>query len=340
MSNEKTSNDLIKIESKPAVVSVNFDELKLALENELERYKGAVVTVDSLAADKKLVAEIRKRGKEIQRVRIDKARELAAPISEFEQKMKQLESMCGEVAANIDSQVKKFEAEKLSLCEQMLVAFLDEVRAEFKVESIYHMTEIDDLVKLTNLTATGRLSASAAAQVRQRVQLQELSAQQRTELRLAKLEAECYKQGLDAPLTKQHVQGFLYLQDDQYDSNLQSLIKSELERQEVARKRHEENLARESAKQQEPVKVVDQIPQEQRERIEEALKPATIEKAPDPKPEPEPVAPTADGKRTVHVAAYFHVVVPEHIVDERVVNKIEAMLKEAGFSTLKSVEVI
>jgi len=343
MGNENT--DIITITAKPAIVTANFTEVRAILESELERYKGAVVTIETLAADKKLVAEIRKRGNDIKRVRIDKAKELAAPITEFERQMKELESMCSTVALEIDNQVKAFEQEKLTLCEELLIECLAAERKKQGIRSEFHAFEVDDLIKLGSITPTGRLTASAISAIRLGVHQQELALQQKVDMRLAKLDGESLSAGLDAPLTERHVASFVRVEDDDsYRSTLKLLIDAELDRQEVSRKRQEQQMrqrieAEEAAKakakaepaaqpQQQSGKLADAIPVEQKQRIEKLFEPI----------QEKPQAPA--GKRVVTVIARFDVTVPEQVEDQRVIDKVTENLIAAGFKTLTSVEVI
>lgn len=339
------TTDLVKIEATPAVVSLNFDEVAKQLDADLERYQNVIVTEDTLAKDKQLATDLNKRAGEIKRARIDKAKELKKPISEFEEQMKTLEQKCLDVREKINDQVKEFERKKLASCSEQLDAWRTELRDSMEIEPVHFMAEFDDLIKLTNLTKGGKLTKGAKEQLEQRVK-EELMFQQRTESRLVKLENECLKAGLDAPLTRENVEAFLYQDNDMYDQRLQSLIENEKQRQQKARERYEEQ--RQQANQ------VDQQAQQQSERqsngfsqrinpmasVDPALAQRVSSALQNEQPEQSVSNDIEQGKKAVTVRAEFTVKVNERVPEQKIVDGIKSMLEQAGFTSLDFIDVL
>ena len=97
------------IEELPAMLAFNYDELKEGLQNYLSRFEGLVVTEDMIKSAEADRAAINKTRDAIKRARIDiKKRAFDA----FEQKAKELETMCDKASEGIAAQLRKFEQKR------------------------------------------------------------------------------------------------------------------------------------------------------------------------------------------------------------------------------------
>lgn len=316
-------------QSIPAVIDFNFLELKQSLDGYLTKYENYTVTQSTLADDKKVAQELGKQARAISRARIDKKKELSEPISEFEEKMRELEGMIKTVQDQIGDQVKSFEAERLSAIKEALESFRREEIERVEVATEFSKSEISDLVMLSAFTATGNLTAKAKSEVTARV-MTDKQTQQKAEIRLAQLEAESYKLGLAAPLQEAHVKHFLLENDEVYSEKLEAIIKAELEREKIAAERA--------------------LAQAQREAELEAQKEAQAEQQgqqPQAHPEPvaevkqeQPVQPAASGKKTVSLACYFTVEVKETLTNDHLIKALGKRMQEAGFSSVTKIEVL
>lgn len=352
---------LLELKATPAAVQFDFEGAKAWLTKELEKYENIVVTVDSVADDKKLAQEVKAKSRDINRLRIDTKKALLEPITEFEEQTKELSGMCDTLSLQIETQVKKFEQIRLDNLTQQLMTLRDKLRAELNIEEVHFSAEFDDLIKLGSLTKTDNLTKSAREEMEQRVN-KELQAQQRTEMRLLQLENECLKSGMDAPLTRENVEAFLYQDDASYQARLSGLIQNELERQVRAREAHERRIKEEQ----------ERLAIQQAQREQERL--ATEHPEPEPAPEPsleaygEPhcIEPEPHNQETYQaphsqhyqpsnerhsdnmnssqitktVAAYFTVTVPSHVPNHAIENKLKRMLSDAGITSLTNIEVM
>lgn len=246
------TNALISVSATPAAIAFNYEETRSWLEGELKQYD-VVVTADTLADCKKLAAELNKLAAEISKRRRDAVAEVSAPIKLFEDQAKSLEQMCKEGRQKLLDQVQVFEDETKAKAKAALEAARSAMWAEQEVADEFRRTQIDDLVKLSTLTKTGKLSATAKQELLIRVN-SDLKLQQQTQIRLHLLENDSYRAGLAAPLARAHVETFLFASDEEYGQRLQAMIASELERQKVAeersRKRFEEEQRRAEEDQQ------------------------------------------------------------------------------------------
>lgn len=354
------ATEIVKL--KPPVLELNFDEIKGELVAELDKYQNVVVTPETCAADKKLAQEISARGKEFNRLRIDKVKEISAPIKLFEDQMKELTSLCNQVADSIKTQVKTFEDERLADISRKLIAEMFSVRERFKIEPEFRVETIDHLIKLTAVTAKGALKKATISEL-ERIAQNELARQQVTENRLLQLESESYKAGLTTPLVRLNVEPFLFLDKESYEANLLALIESELKRQEQAEIRKQEQEERKAR-----AKAIAEQRKQEQESHAEVKETADIDERPvpeatfsqEPMPEDEPVdydqyaeqmaqeqeshqqedrIKVKDGHVLCYATAVFKISVPNQVTEQMIENKLISMLESAGISSLDSIKV-
>ena len=148
----------IEVQSNLPAITTNFDLVKADLSAELEKYNNVVVTIDTLAADKKLAQEITVKGKEFDEIRKEKVAEISEPINVFASQMKELSGMCTNLADTIKSQVKVFEEEKLTEIRELLKTTMMSSLDDANIDNEFRVLSIDHLVKLGAVTKTGSLN--------------------------------------------------------------------------------------------------------------------------------------------------------------------------------------
>ena len=176
------------------------------------------------------------------------------------------------------------------------------------------------------MTASGAISKKGKEEVEKRVQVQ-LNLQNKVQNRLMMLENECLKAGIE-PLTKQHIQGFLFADDNTYINNLNMLIDSELKRAEQIKAKQEQEL-RQKIEAEASAKNA-QVEEDEATPFDEPKETITIKE--EPKVEKVEVKATpvdSDGKimRTLSCS----IRVPAEATDEQIINAVIKMIKSDKF---------
>ena len=340
--------ELIVIKTKLPVLTANFAKVKKWLEGELKKYD-IVVTIDTVKGAKELSTDINKFAAEIDRRRKEEVAAASAPIRDFDDKMKELVTMCKDGRQKLISQVTIFEDETRKKCRGLLSDALGRLWGEYQVKVEFYKAGFDDLILISNVTATGSLTKTAMDKLTGRVK-DDKALQDRTERRLLELENRCYKAGLAAPLSRQHVESFLFDSDDMYAQRLQRLLDVEIERQKEAERRILAQ-AEQKRKQEEAAKIAED---ERQQRLSEQRPAATptipahvgpppaAEPIPAHKGEPPrlvPLAPAPTDKALYDVTARFEILVPAYVDPGMIESKVRTMLDKAGFTTLAGLEV-
>lgn len=112
------------IETLPAMLAFNYNELKASLTEYLGKFEGLVVTEDAIAEAKEERAKINATRDAISRARIDIKKRA---FDEFEKKAKDLEAMCDKASGAIDEQLKAFENARKAKKRELIDATLTEV---------------------------------------------------------------------------------------------------------------------------------------------------------------------------------------------------------------------
>lgn len=306
--------DNLVVKSVPAVIDTNYEAVRTQLEAEIAKYD-IVVTVDTVKDAKALATKLNKLKGEIASRRKEEVAKASEPVRAFEEKVKSLEAMCEDGRQRILSQVSSFEQVTLRTAQKELAVYLLECYQKQKIDSEYQTVKMDDLVKISALTATGNLTKAAKESVSARVGECAIR-QSRVALRLSQLENESHRAGLHAPLTREHVAGIINTEsDEQYSGYLADLI------------------ARELSRQKETLRIADEAKQQELER-QEAV-------APDPKPAMQPAtsAPVlrqpqqtrhAGPTRAVRVSIELEVDVPPGATLQKIEALLRAKLVQAG----------
>ncbi|WP_372809361.1 DUF1351 domain-containing protein, partial [Litorivivens sp.] len=187
----------------------NIDALKVKLEKRLEPYKGIVLPPDQIGEGKKMIAELNKEKKAVDDQCKKVMREHRATADPFYNGMKELVGMYDEATADMKKQVAESEAARKVEIATKLAGELTAKWDELGVNPEFRNAVSDDLATLTAATPAGNLTGKVCQEVLARATADK-SLQDRTEMRLLKLENESYKAGLHAPLTRDHVNTFIF----------------------------------------------------------------------------------------------------------------------------------
>lgn len=251
MENQLTTVQPVLLESQPAVIKFNFDELNANVDKLLADYDN-VVTADTVKSSKKQMAELNKFKKSISDAMKEAKAIVTAPVTEADAQVKAIIARFDEARTKIDEQVKAYEDED----KKAVLAKLEEERAMLweseGVREEFRKCDVSGMVTLGGLTGKGALTSAKFREVQAAV-ANDKAWQSQTDLRLSQLENECYKNGLTVPLTRGHVESFLFASEDEYTQRLNALITQELERakqieerakaqQEVAQKEQQREL--------------------------------------------------------------------------------------------------
>ena len=222
--------DSIKINATLPTFQGNFEEVKIKLKEGLKLYEIGV-TADNLKDANAMATELNKLSGELDKLRKEKVKEVSAPIKEFEDKVKELVGMCQDSRQKILEQVKVFEDAERAKCLELLKNEASEIWAKLGIRDEFSKPQIADLAILSNLTATGNLTAKAKNEVWDRINAVK-SMQDKCDMRLLQLENASLRAGLKSPLTKVNIERFLLEADEEvYQKRLGELIQNELKRQ-------------------------------------------------------------------------------------------------------------
>lgn len=256
-----------------------MEDLKKAVIIELEKNEyNSIVTMDNFKQMKESSQFLGKVAKQISDFRIAKVKEETTDIKLFEDSLKKFTNMFKEKQETIKSGLDVFEEQTrqkvLQVCKDYFNEFCDQVQLRQEFRNI----NLDDMTQTGYATATFKISKKGIDEVERRVNIQ-LTLQTKVDNRLLNLENECLKANIE-PLTQQHIQGFLYSSDEEYQIRLRNLIVSEIERNEAIKKREQEKAEREL---REKIEVEQRekliLENEEKQRLEDEVKVEEIKKA-------------------------------------------------------------
>jgi hypothetical protein len=142
----------IKKEILP-VIQVNFEEMKKALSDTMEQYKGIVVTEETLSAcksEQKILAGIRTK---IDNYRKDKKKEMSKPITDFENQCKELITLVENAEKPIKDGIAIFDTKKREEKKQIALNIIKEAAEAHQLKQKY-ADKLTVLDKYMNLTAS------------------------------------------------------------------------------------------------------------------------------------------------------------------------------------------
>lgn len=351
----------ITVQYTPATIVANIKEIAADVTASLEKYKGIVVTVDTAPDAKKQLAEINKSKASISSVRIATTKKHASGLDDFIGAMKELESLHDEPAEQIKTQVERFEDERRELVKTILQNCLDDFRDELDVLPEFRAETITDLVKLTAITPADRPTAASKSAIESRAR-GELEWQREIDTRLMSLELESHRAGVVPPLTRAHVESFLYCADDDYARHLNGVIQAEKARQteiEAAaiQKRNAEIEAQQAAEKAAEEKLIAEQAEAEPEAdapvVQPYMNPAVVELARAPVTQdwadlddeedefhiPLPTAARTKSNRPVVTCSFMPDIDASLYTDSEIQDSLIAALERAGFKSILEISV-
>jgi len=219
----------IVVDTQLPVISSNFELFKQKLEIVLKKFD---LKVDENNVDKAndMATELNGMSKKILSFKKEKTDALLVPINAFKAECSTLDTLIQSKRQTLLQQIKVFEDIERAECLELLKKELALQYVKFGVKVEYQSVKVDDLAIISNKTPTGGLKKPARDAVEKRT-LECKRFQERIEFRLTTLEGTCLKAGLEAPLTRDLIEGFLKESNDElYEKKLNYLIASETKR--------------------------------------------------------------------------------------------------------------
>lgn len=302
-------------------LNANMEQLENAVIQELEKNEyNSIVTIDNFDSMKKTAQFCGATGKQISDFRIAKKNEETEHITAFENSLKALTKMFTDKQTKIKEGLSVFEDELKAKIKEVCTNYFDSHCLTVELRGEFQNINLEDLTQTGFMTASGAISKKGKEEVEKRVQVQ-LNLQNKVDNRLMMLENECLKAGIE-PLTKQHIQGFLFADDDTYMRNLNMLIQSELRRAEQIKLKQEQEL-REKIEAESKAKV-EELPIQKEDEKTPFDEPAQESKE---EPKGEPVVMNGKVIRTLSI----EISVPILATDEQVINAVINMIKNDKF---------
>ncbi|MCT7908763.1 hypothetical protein N5915_04255 [Arcobacter lacus] len=241
--NEVIEINKIKLDGALTILNLNanMDQLENAVIKELEKPEyNSIVTMTNFKDMKESSLFLGKVAKQISDFRIAKVKEETTDIKLFEDSLKKFTNMFKSKQDVIKQGLDVFEEETRKQIKEVCITYLNQYCLEVGLKEKFQNINLEDMTQTGFMTASGSISKKGKEEVEKRVQVQ-LNLQNKVQNRLMMLENECLKAGIE-PLTKQHIQGFLFADDNTYISNLNMLIESELRRAEQIKAKQEQEL--------------------------------------------------------------------------------------------------
>ena len=223
----------------------NMARIEKLVNRELKKKKyNSLVTMDNYAVMKKEGQFLGKVAKQISDFRIAKVKQETTDIKLFEDSLKKFTQMFKEKQDTIKSGLDVFEEQTrikvVAVCGVYFLEYCDKVELRQEFRNI----DLSDMTQTGYATATFKISKKGIDEVERRVNIQ-LTLQTKVDNRLLNLENECLKVGIE-PLTEQHIKGFLFASDEEYQKQLKELIESEITRNEAIKQRAAEQAEKDA----------------------------------------------------------------------------------------------
>ena len=322
--NEVLEINKIKLDGALTILNLNakMESLESLVVQELEKAEyNSIVTMDNFKAMKESSLSLGRYAKDISDFRIAKVKEETQDIKLFEDSLKRFTNMFKSKQDEIKQGLDVFEEETRKQVKAVCIAYFDEYSLEVGLSDEFKNVNLEDMTQTGFMTASGSISKKGKEEVEKRVQVQ-LNLQNKVQNRLMMLENECLKAGIE-PLTKQHIQGFLFADDNTYINNLNMLIDSELKRAEQIKAKQEQEL-------RQKIEAENNKPKEEVTPFDEPKATITIkEEQKIEKVEAKVIPVDSDGKVMKTLSCSIRV--PAEATDEQVINAVIQMIKADKF---------
>lgn len=317
--NEVIEINNVKLDGGLSILTINgqVEALENAVIKELEKDEyNSIVTMNNFKVMKESSQFLGKVAKQISDFRIAKVKEETQDIKLFEDSLKKFTNMFKAKQDSIKNGLDIFEEEIRQQVKAVCVAYFNEYSIQVGLKEEFQNINLEDMTQTGFMTKTGNISTKGKEEVEKRVQVQ-LNLQNKVENRLMMLENKCLKAGIE-PLTKHHIQGFLFADDDKYEQNLNMIIESELKRVEQIKAKQEQELREkieaETTAKNIPAEEIKQEPKEEVKEVENPYKSLNV---------------SDDGKVSKNLSISIRV--PANATDEQVINAVINMIKNDKF---------
>lgn len=116
----------------------------------VKKYKNYQVTAQTIASDKRTLADLRKLVKQISDKRLEIKRELTEPVTNFENYVKRATEPLNEIISKIASDVKDFDGNQKSVMLDTLKSYVSSKANELFLDARIFDSKLDDFVKKVN----------------------------------------------------------------------------------------------------------------------------------------------------------------------------------------------
>ena len=160
------------VQSKPPVIEANFSEVAAALDSELSKYRGIVLTEDTVKDGKNMAAELNKIKQKIKEAEKLALSSINERVGTFKNEVKTLIEKVDETRDEIYAQVKRYEAERLETIKDKIQEYTKAKIAEAGLLDNFSTIDTTSLVKLTAVTKAGSLTGSTQSAIDNMVAIQ------------------------------------------------------------------------------------------------------------------------------------------------------------------------
>ncbi len=228
----------VKITGNLPIVSLNSNMARIEklVNRELKKKKyNSLVTMDNFTVMKKEGQFLGKVATQISEFRKAKVKEETQDIKLFEDSLKNFTKLFESKQEEIKKGLSVFEEQTRQKVLLVCKEYFEEFTLQVGLRSEFKNINLDDMTQTGYATATFKISKKGIDEVERRVNIQ-LTLQTKVDNRLLNLENECLKVGIE-PLTEQHIKGFLFATDEEYQAQLKELIYSEMKRNDTIKQR-------------------------------------------------------------------------------------------------------
>lgn len=180
----------IQINKQLPVITMNFEEVKASLVENMEKYKGIIVTEESLKDCKATQKDLAGLRNKLDSYRKDVKKEMEKPIKAFESECKELIGLIAEVEAPIKSGILEFDNKRREEKRKFADVKIFEICQKFNLEKKY-ADQLTVLDKYLNLSTSAK---SVVEDIEQRAEA--LKQQQNMD----KVKAEMIKANIESAL--------------------------------------------------------------------------------------------------------------------------------------------
>lgn len=228
----------VELKGNLPILTLNEDMsvIENAVVKELEKdCYNSIITMENFKVMKESSQFLGKVAKQISDFRIAKVKQETTDIKLFEDSLKKFTQMFKEKQDTIKSGLDVFEEQTRQKVLLVCKEYFEEFSLQVELRQEFRNIDLNDMTQTGYATATFKISKKGIDEVERRVNVQ-LALQTKVDNRLLNLENECLKANIE-PLTQQHIQGFLYANNEEYQIKLRNLIVAEIERNEAVKKR-------------------------------------------------------------------------------------------------------